>query len=103
MCLKNMTIFIFIMGVQMVVGVYFQATEKAGNASIAFPADPFYDSLHDHPSTLLRCAWYYVVIPCLRYLFRDHGCPYAGSGNEKNEPADTGAETRIASCSMPLD
>lgn len=34
MCLKNMTIFIFIMGVQMVVGVYFQATEKAGKAML---------------------------------------------------------------------
>ena len=76
---------------------------RESNASIALPADPFYDSLHDHPSTLLRCAWYYVVIPCLGYLFRDHGCTYAGSGNEKTEPADTGAETRIASCSMPLD
>lgn len=34
MCLKNMTIFIFIMGVQMVVGVYFQATGKAGKAML---------------------------------------------------------------------
>lgn len=34
MCLKNMTIFIFVMGVQMVAGVYFQAVGKAMGATI---------------------------------------------------------------------
>lgn len=34
MCLKNMTIFIFVMGVQMVAGVYFQAVGKAKGATV---------------------------------------------------------------------
>jgi len=34
MCLKNMTIFIFVMGVQMVAGVYFQAVGKPVGATV---------------------------------------------------------------------